>query len=72
MWWVFALLTLGFRARDESRARDVALEIDAETGNEILVWKFERGIKTRQGQTTQTQTNPLLVSSADHIITTPS
>ena len=52
VWWVVAL-HFGFRARDESRRLkwgDVALEKDPETENEILVWKFERGSKTRQGQ----------------------
>ena len=52
VWWVLAL-HFGFRARDESRRLkwgDVALEKDPETENDILVWKYERGSKTRQGQ----------------------
>lgn len=52
VWWLLAL-HFGFRARDESRRLlwgDVSLENDPETGNEILVWKTERGSKTRHGQ----------------------
>ena len=52
VWWLLAL-HFGFRARDESRRLkwgDVVLEKDPETANDILVWKFERGSKTRQGQ----------------------
>ena len=52
LWWILAL-HFGFRARDESRRLkwgDVALERDPETANEILVWKYERGSKTRHGQ----------------------
>lgn len=43
----------GFRAGDESRRLlwgDVFLEKDPESGNEVLVWKAERGSKTSQGQ----------------------
>lgn len=52
VWWLLAL-HFGFRARDESRRLlwgDVSLENDPETGNEMLVWKAERGSKTRHGQ----------------------
>ena len=52
VWWLLAL-HFGFRARDESRRLqwgDVSLENDPDTGNEMLVWKAERGSKTRQGQ----------------------
>ncbi|KAK3703834.1 hypothetical protein QZH41_012445 [Actinostola sp. cb2023] len=51
--WRLLSLHFGFRARDESRRLlwgDVSLENDPETGNEVLVWKAERGSKTRQGQ----------------------
>ena len=52
LWWIIAL-HFGFRARDESRRLkwgDVTLEKDPETENDILVWRYERGSKTRQGQ----------------------
>ena len=52
LWWIIAL-HFGFRARDESRRLkwgDVTLEKDPDTENEILVWRYERGSKTRQGQ----------------------
>ena len=52
LWW-FLSLHFGFRARDESRKLcwgDVSLENDPETGNEMLVWKAERGTKTRTGR----------------------
>ena len=48
VWWLLAL-HFGFRARDESRRlqwEDVSLENDPDTGNEMLVWKAERGSKT--------------------------
>ena len=51
--WRLLALHFGFRARDESRRLqwgDVSLETDPDTGNEMLVWKAERGSKTRQGQ----------------------
>ena len=51
LWW-FLFLHFGFRARDESRKLcwgDVLLEKDPETGRELLVWRTERGSKTRQG-----------------------
>ncbi|XP_078361481.1 uncharacterized protein KIAA1958-like [Oculina patagonica] len=53
LWW-FLSLHFGFRARDESRKLcwgDVLLQKDAETGRELLVWRTERGSKTRQGNT---------------------
>ena len=43
---------LGFRDRDESGKlcwEDVLLEKDPEIGRELLVWRTERGPKTRQG-----------------------
>ena len=45
LWWFD-------RAREESRRLkwgDVTLEKDSDTENEILVWRYERGSKTRQG-----------------------
>lgn len=51
IWW-FLSMHYGFRARDESRKLcwgDVVLEQDPETGREVLVWRTERGSKTRQG-----------------------
>lgn len=45
-------MNFGFRARDESRKLcwgDVKLEIDPQTGREVLVWAAERGSKTRPG-----------------------
>ena len=52
LWWFFSL-HFGWRARDESRKLtwgDVHLENDPETGAECLVWKTEKGSKTRTGQ----------------------
>ena len=46
-WWTLSL-HFGFRARDEWG--DVALGFDQETGKEVLVWKAERGSKTRHGE----------------------
>ena len=49
LWWMIAL-HFGFRARDESRRLkwgDVALEKDPKTENDVLVWRYERGPKTR-------------------------
>ena len=51
VWWVLSL-HFGFRARDESRRLkwgDVLLSKDPETGCELLLWKAERGSKTRNG-----------------------
>ena len=45
-------MQFGFRAWDESRKLfwgDIVLDVDAETGREVLVWTAERGSKTRQG-----------------------
>ena len=53
VWWVLSL-HFGFRARDESRKLrwgDIFLENDPESG-EVLVWKAERGSKTRHGEGT--------------------
>ena len=52
MWW-FLSLHFGWRTRDESRKLcrgDVGLANDPETDSEYLVWKSERGSKTRTGQ----------------------
>ena len=52
LWW-FLSLHFGWRARDESRKLcwgDVGLASDPETDSEYLVWKSERGSKTRTGQ----------------------
>ena len=51
VWWVLSL-HFGFRARDESRRLkwgDIVLSNDPETGCELLLWKAERGSKTRHG-----------------------
>ena len=51
LWW-FLSMQFGFRARDESRKLclgDIVLDVDAETGREVLVWTAESGSKTRQG-----------------------
>lgn len=51
VWWALSL-HFGFRARDESRKLkwgDIGLDIDPETGNEVVVWRAERGSKTRHG-----------------------
>ena len=51
LWW-FLSMHFGFKARDESRKLcwgDIILETDPETGREVLVWRAERGSKTRQG-----------------------
>ena len=51
VWWVLSL-HFGFRARDESRRLkwgDIVLSNDHETGCELLLWKDERGSKTRHG-----------------------
>ena len=52
LWWIIAL-HFGFTGRDESRRLklgNVTLDKDPETENEILVWRYERGSKTRKGQ----------------------
>jgi hypothetical protein len=51
VWWVLSL-HFGFRARDESRKlkwRDVCISKEPETRSELLLWKAERGSKTRHG-----------------------
>jgi hypothetical protein len=51
VWWILSL-HFGFRARDESRKLkwgDVSISKDPETGSELLLWKAERGSKTRHG-----------------------
>ena len=51
VWWVLSL-HFGFRARDKSRRLkwgDIGLSNDPETGCELLLWKAERGSKTRHG-----------------------
>ena len=53
VWWVLSF-HFGFRARDESRKLrwgDIVLENDP-YGCEVLVWKAERGSKTRHGDST--------------------
>ena len=60
VWWLLAL-HFGFRARDESRKLkwgDIVLQEDNETGNEILIWKSERGSKTRSGNGDTRAFNP--------------
>ncbi|KAK3728340.1 hypothetical protein QZH41_002174 [Actinostola sp. cb2023] len=60
IWWAFSL-HFGFRARDESRKLkwgDVSLDKDPETGTEILVWRAERGSKTRHGDGHQRAFSP--------------
>ena len=45
-------LHFGFRERDESRRLqwgDIAVENETVTGKQVLVWKAERGSKTREG-----------------------
>ena len=51
VWWAIAL-HFGFRAHDDSRKLkwgDVGLDSDPDTSKEILVWRAERGSKTRHG-----------------------
>ena len=51
LWW-FLSMHFGFGARDKSRKLcwgNIMLEKDPETGLEVLVWRAERGSKTRQG-----------------------
>lgn len=60
VWWLLAL-HFGFRARDESRKLkwgDIVLQTDNETGNEVLIWKSERGSKTRRGNGDTRAFNP--------------
>ena len=46
VWWTLYLHS-GFRARDEYR--DIVVDDDPVSGKQVLVWKAERGSKTRQG-----------------------
>ena len=49
------------RARDESRKLkwgDIVLQTDSETGKEFLIWKSERGSKTRRGNGDKRAFNP--------------
>ena len=51
VWWVLSP-HFGFRVRDKSRRlkwEDVLLSHDPETGCKLLLWKAERGSKTRYG-----------------------
>jgi len=51
VWWVLSL-HFGFKARDECRRLqwgDIAVEDDPVSEKQVLVWKAERGSKTRQG-----------------------
>ena len=60
VWWLLAL-HLGFRARDESRKLkwgDIVLQTDNEMGKEFLIWKSERGSKTRRGNGDKRAFNP--------------
>ncbi|CAB4041364.1 Hypothetical predicted protein, partial [Paramuricea clavata] len=71
VWWVLSL-HFGFRARDESRKLkwgNVSNSKDPETGSELLLWKAERGSKTRHGdgqQRKQPTTNGVLFSYIVH------
>ena len=60
VWWLLAL-HFGFRARDESRKPkwgDIVLQTDNEMGEEFLIWKSERGSKTRRGSGDTRAFNP--------------
>ena len=60
VWWLLAL-HFGFRARDESRKLkwgDIVLQTDSGTGKEFLIWKSERGSKTRRGNGDKRAFNP--------------
>ena len=60
VWWLLAL-HFGFRARDESRKLkwgDIVLQTDSGTGKEFLIWKSERGSKTRRGNGDTRASNP--------------
>ena len=51
VWWMLSL-HFGFRARDECRRLkwgDIVVDDDPVTGKQALVWKAERGSKTRRG-----------------------
>ena len=60
VWWLLAL-HFGFHARDENRKLkwgDIVLQGDNETSNEIMIWKSERGSKTRRGNGDTRAFNP--------------
>ena len=60
VWWLLAL-HFRFRARDESRKLkwgDIVLQTDSGTGKEFLIWKSERGSKTRRGNGDTRASNP--------------
>ena len=49
--WRLLALHFGFRAWDKSRKLkwgNIVLQTDNETGKEFLIWKSERGSKTRR------------------------
>ena len=51
LWW-FLSMQFGFKARDEINKLcwgDIVLNVDPETGREVLVWIAERGSEMRQG-----------------------
>ena len=51
VWWMLSL-HFGFRARDECRRLqwgDIVVDDDPFCGKRVLVWKAERGSKTRHG-----------------------
>ncbi len=68
VWWALSL-HFGFRARDESRKLkwgDIALDVDPDNGNEVLVWKSERGSKTRHGDGHQRAFFPTAQATNNH------
>lgn len=49
LWWMLSL-HFGFRARDECRRLqwgDIVVDDDPVSGKQVLVWKAERGSKTK-------------------------
>ncbi len=68
VWWALSL-HFGFRARDESRKLkwgDIALDVDPDNGNEVLVWKSERGSKTKHGDGHQRAFFPTVQATNNH------
>ncbi len=68
VWWALSL-HFGFRAQDESRKLkwgDIALDVDPDNGNEVLVWKSERGSKTRHGDGHQRAFFPTAQAANNH------
>ena len=62
LWW-FLSMQFGFRARDESRKLcwgDIVLDVDAETGREVLVWTAEREAKRAKVLKTVINVNAVL------------